>query len=624
MDDRQLLPRYVADRSSEDFAELVRRNAPLVYGSAHRQMRDEHLAEDVTQAVFLLLSQKASQVKGPLAGWLLTATRFTARNMVKLSARRQFHERRASRARREPAETETQTTWESYAPMLDAAMNRLSRAERDCIAMRYLRGLSLTEIAATLRITESAAQKRVNRSIARLRRNMLVSASVPSLAAFADQLSASGAVRPSSHLLTRLGARAVAGEVVRTIAAKTAIAMRWAQMKAMATLISTVAILGGGAGLIVFAIERVAPSRTAQLPPATQPSAVANTQPIISSGITPITLDVKDMDARDALKEIGRQAGVKTALWPDTLWSGNYGQLSYRVSLHLDHAPFWSAIAALCGQTLSIPRPVQFGPTSPITICDAGGQESNDQLGGRMYMSGPFTIVADSIVHSRRMDLANGATNRQDSLRLSIFVDPKTHLLQYGAPWLQVADDDRGNSMIASHRPENETLMQTFSCDWMLQQDVALKFPTPDGKQLAVLKGAFPAVTEVSAITLTIDDLTHSINKSLTGAGRTITLSACEMHGQNGSLTFNITRSAGAPAPEEPALNEALQNISILDANGTPLQILNSVRDSETLRCNFSQSSPIQLPIRLVWRITTKSKSSIIPFEFRDLPLPAD
>jgi len=44
MDDRELLANYISTASDEAFAELVRRNADMVYSSALRQLGDEHLA----------------------------------------------------------------------------------------------------------------------------------------------------------------------------------------------------------------------------------------------------------------------------------------------------------------------------------------------------------------------------------------------------------------------------------------------------------------------------------------------------------------------------------------------------------------------------------------------------
>ena len=73
MDDSALLREYAASNSEAAFETLVSRHVRLVYSAALRQMRDAHWAEEVTQAVFIILAQKAGRIGAGtiLPGWLI-------------------------------------------------------------------------------------------------------------------------------------------------------------------------------------------------------------------------------------------------------------------------------------------------------------------------------------------------------------------------------------------------------------------------------------------------------------------------------------------------------------------------------------------------------------------------
>src|SRR4051812_2164763 len=94
MDDMTLLREYTTRHSDAAFTALVERHASLVYSAALRQVNDSHLAQEVTQAVFIILARKAPTLRRGtiLSVWLYRATRFAASDALKIQYRRQQRE----------------------------------------------------------------------------------------------------------------------------------------------------------------------------------------------------------------------------------------------------------------------------------------------------------------------------------------------------------------------------------------------------------------------------------------------------------------------------------------------------------------------------------------------------
>ena len=57
--DMELLRQYVLRNSEDAFAALVTRHVNLVYSAALRKTGNPHAAEEITQAVFIILARKA-------------------------------------------------------------------------------------------------------------------------------------------------------------------------------------------------------------------------------------------------------------------------------------------------------------------------------------------------------------------------------------------------------------------------------------------------------------------------------------------------------------------------------------------------------------------------------------
>jgi RNA polymerase sigma factor (sigma-70 family) len=167
MDDSQLIHEYTTSRSDEAFKGLVDQYVGLVYSACLRQLKDRHLAEDATQAVFILLSQKAGALRQTyLTGWLLTTSRYACANIRRTEQRRQRREQVAAMNKG----NETQTRGDEIGALLDEGLCHLKAADREAVAQHYLGEKPVNEVARKMGVSTEAARKRISRGLEKLRR----------------------------------------------------------------------------------------------------------------------------------------------------------------------------------------------------------------------------------------------------------------------------------------------------------------------------------------------------------------------------------------------------------------------------------------------------------------------
>jgi RNA polymerase sigma factor (sigma-70 family) len=258
MEDWQLLNEYAVRGSEAAFRSLVDRYAPMVYHAALRQVGNPDAAQEATQAVFIALAQKAGRLsrRTVLYGWLFRAARFAVLNQRRDEACRRHYEEQAATMQANTPSDEAAPVWEQLSPHLDDALERLPKADRELVMVRFFGNKSHKEVAHVFRISEDAAKKRLSRALERLRaifmRRGVAVSSVALLAAF----SACGAQAAPAGLTASVGAAALAqGAAGATASVSLAHAvlklMAWAKAK-------TAAVIGAGAVLVAAGTATVA------------------------------------------------------------------------------------------------------------------------------------------------------------------------------------------------------------------------------------------------------------------------------------------------------------------------------------------------------------------------------
>ncbi len=276
--DTSLLQQFAENRSQDAFSRLVSRHSDWVYSAALRQVRDRHLAEDVTQAVFLVLADKAPKLADvPLHRWLFKVTRYASANARRARTRRETYERRAAMQTTETLEPDSNAMWGEIAPMLDDLMDKLRSQDRDAILLRFYQHKSIAEVAQSLGVTEGAAKIRILRAVEKLRsmfhgRGVVVPTDALSAALIAYTTHAA----PVTLNITFSVASAASPAVAIAKGASTMLAT--AKIKILAAILLVGSLIPAGAGAIILAASNhpaPAPSRPVQVAIATPPAAPA-------------------------------------------------------------------------------------------------------------------------------------------------------------------------------------------------------------------------------------------------------------------------------------------------------------------------------------------------------------
>jgi RNA polymerase sigma-70 factor, ECF subfamily len=174
-DERLLVERAKTDRHA--FALLYRRHYPAIARYVFRRVGDAHVAEDLAADVFLAAMKGLPRFRHrdiPIAAWLYRIATNGVNRWAKRRRRQAIREWDAAgdiQCERS-AELAQSTASDLTGDMARVAMLTLPPKHQDVLALHYLEGLSIAEIAVSLGCREGTVKSRLSRGREALRERL--------------------------------------------------------------------------------------------------------------------------------------------------------------------------------------------------------------------------------------------------------------------------------------------------------------------------------------------------------------------------------------------------------------------------------------------------------------------
>src|SRR4051794_3880090 len=164
----------VARRNERALEELFRRYAGQLGALARRVVRDEQLAADVVQEVFVRLWEKPERfdpARGSLRAFLLADAHGRSVDTVRSEVARKAREAReyADRMREPSPSTGDEAMTRILSDEVRELLGQLTEDERKAIELAYFDGHSYREVAELLAEPEGTVKSRIRSGLAKLR-----------------------------------------------------------------------------------------------------------------------------------------------------------------------------------------------------------------------------------------------------------------------------------------------------------------------------------------------------------------------------------------------------------------------------------------------------------------------
>jgi len=335
---------------------------------------------------------------------------------------------------------------------------------------------------------------------------------------------------------------------------------------------------------------------------------------------TLVSASLKNVTAREAFKEIAKQAGVRIDV------SDLEREDEPRFSMEITRRPFWQAVRDLCLKTRL--QPDIRGEPPQVVIDSLPTRWCNRPVSSH----GPFLVVAARIERDYKVDLAKpDELERRFRIQFTAYSDPKLLVLKNARETrLEEAVDERGNSLLPPTEEEFIPESSDYRGPWEWKLSAKLHHPEGAGQRIAHLRGSAQFLVRTQYETWEISQVMSVQNATRVIAGTRITIEGLSKTDEGYTLRIRGQGAlCGLVSPGLADQFEAIRrSIRLFDQNGRTFAVDfagGSGREDWSYLFTF-KPTPAQdataEPSKLIWDVPTEAKFLVVPFDFKNLPLP--
>ena len=348
-----------------------------------------------------------------------------------------------------------------------------------------------------------------------------------------------------------------------------------------------------------------------------------------------VTFKTVNKPIKDAFDELIRQTGYQIEY--------NVNDLRQPYSFDFQNAPFWDAIE-------------QISRATGLTIQQGYGDDhirlyQQNAYAPYVHTEGAFRFTATGFNQYRNIDFSlagKGAApqtrNESLTLQFSVCVEPKMALLGLGEVHLEAAYDNEKNSMLAPPVNNNEFLNGNMFTGgrwtsgrygngnrmFSTQTQVNLLRTSENATSVKVVRGSVPIMLLVNQKPVVVaEKILEAKGKKTTIGGTHFDIGeVTELPGKQYQIKMVINEDLKDNPNDYSWMNSLAQRIELQDEKGGKLQITGSQWNNSAANhvemtltfANMGGAKP-EAPTKLVYQTWT-TEQHVIPFEFKDLPLP--